>query len=461
MLSIPITSITEGDRGRIDYGDIEPLKQSIRDHGLLQPIVLQPVDDKTYRLIAGGRRFRALQELGYTMLYHGVSGDPDRPGFLLKHEMPELSKELDLQIAELAENLCRKDLDWREELEMLVKAYRRAKREAALKGEKMLMTTFASMVGCNYHDLKAAEAVYDHFKENPALYANCTSIRGAFSQKLRLEAVEVAKKAGDRIKGYVAPTVVVMQKDEVVVREQERVKVKLNLHLGDGIEWMNSLPAGSINLILTDPDYGVNPELMGFVQDVAEGVVQETVEQSLADLHRFIEAAWRLLPDDGWLVLWYDLDHHEKLQRKLLDVGFKPQRWPLIWHKTNFQSNQAPQFNFCKDIEYACIARKGNATLNFTQTTSVFRCPPLANKSVFSHPFAKPLQVWTWILSAIATSGETMLDPFAGCGTSVCAAIRYGLVPYAAEVQAQHFGTLKLNVMDTYRDLFKGNVEFV
>lgn len=57
---IETSTIIVGNRYRKDYGDLEALKFSIKHIGLLQPIVI----DSDNRLVCGGRRLKAFQELG-------------------------------------------------------------------------------------------------------------------------------------------------------------------------------------------------------------------------------------------------------------------------------------------------------------------------------------------------------------------------------------------------------------
>src|ERR1700756_1265583 len=53
-------------RQDVDPEALEELKASIRQAGLLQPVVVRPVPDGTgYELIAGERRLRACQSLGW------------------------------------------------------------------------------------------------------------------------------------------------------------------------------------------------------------------------------------------------------------------------------------------------------------------------------------------------------------------------------------------------------------
>lgn len=59
---LPIAAITIGPRHRRDIGDVSGLADSIKELGLLHPIVVNPDS----RLIAGERRLHACKMLGLT-----------------------------------------------------------------------------------------------------------------------------------------------------------------------------------------------------------------------------------------------------------------------------------------------------------------------------------------------------------------------------------------------------------
>ena len=48
----------------MDPQALEELAQSIRNHGVMQPIVVRPVEGGRYEIIAGERRWRASQQAG-------------------------------------------------------------------------------------------------------------------------------------------------------------------------------------------------------------------------------------------------------------------------------------------------------------------------------------------------------------------------------------------------------------
>jgi len=103
--TLPIKSITFPASQPRRYFDPEKLRQlteSIRQHGILEPILVRPSSkDGLYELVAGERRFRAAQEIGLDSVPVTIR---------------ELSDEEALQLA-LVENLQREDLNPVEETE--------------------------------------------------------------------------------------------------------------------------------------------------------------------------------------------------------------------------------------------------------------------------------------------------------------------------------------------------------
>lgn len=90
--TIPVADVVVGERARREYGDLTSLMDSIREHGLLQPIGLSPGN----HLLFGGRRLEAVKRLG--LLDVPVTRPETRTDVL------------SLLKAERDENTCRKDM---------------------------------------------------------------------------------------------------------------------------------------------------------------------------------------------------------------------------------------------------------------------------------------------------------------------------------------------------------------
>ena len=107
LLLVPIEKIYRDEqqpRKEFDEEKISELAQSIKENGLIQPLILSIRDNDTYTIVAGERRWRASQEANLKII----------PSLLL----PE---DLDKDEISLIENIQREDLKISEE----AKAYQR------------------------------------------------------------------------------------------------------------------------------------------------------------------------------------------------------------------------------------------------------------------------------------------------------------------------------------------------
>lgn len=92
---IPLDEIeTNPEQPRTSVGDLKELARSIEAKGVLEPLLVRPIGDSRYRIIAGERRFRAAMEAGLTEVP------------CIEFDVPENEV---IEIA-LIENLHRKDL---------------------------------------------------------------------------------------------------------------------------------------------------------------------------------------------------------------------------------------------------------------------------------------------------------------------------------------------------------------
>lgn len=98
LASLPVSAIEPlpgQPRQRFDEAALEELAQSIAQRGVIQPVIVTPVGEGRYRLVAGERRWRAAQKARL-------------------HEIPAIVRELDqreIMALALIENLQREDLN--------------------------------------------------------------------------------------------------------------------------------------------------------------------------------------------------------------------------------------------------------------------------------------------------------------------------------------------------------------
>lgn len=128
---LPLDQIEpDPDQPRKTLGDLEPLAESIRQHGILQPIVVSAVEGSDrYRIIAGERRYRAA----------GMAGLESVPAIVRTMEDQQRME------AQLVENLQRRDLSPIEE----ATAYQRLMTEFGLSQRELAERTGRSATAIN------------------------------------------------------------------------------------------------------------------------------------------------------------------------------------------------------------------------------------------------------------------------------------------------------------------------
>lgn len=160
----PITApagqnLTEMDLARIKPNPFQPRKvfkeeylqelaSSIKEHGILQPLVVVPMNDGNYQIIVGERRWRASQLAGLTKV-----------PVIIRDAMEEQQK---LELA-LIENIQRHNLDAIEEAQayqQLIDQYKMTQEEVARKVGKG-RTTVTNMIRLLNLPLKIQRAIAD------------------------------------------------------------------------------------------------------------------------------------------------------------------------------------------------------------------------------------------------------------------------------------------------------------
>ena len=211
---------------------------------------------------------------------------------------------------------------------------------------------------------------------------------------------------------------------------------------GDCIEVMNSLPAGSVDLIFADPPY--NLQLKGELHRPDNSMVDAVNDHwdqfaSFASYDRFtrdwLAAARRLLKPNG--ALWVIGSYHNifRVGTALQDQGF----WLLndvVWRK----SNPMPNFrgkrltNAHETLIWASRDESSKYTFNYealkelndgVQMRSDWVIPLCTGGERLkdangdkAHPTQKPEALLHRILVATTHPGDVVLDPFFGTGTT-------------------------------------------
>lgn len=462
---IPAKSIDTSDRIRGDYPNLDRLAESIRSHGLMQP----PVVNTANKLIAGGRRFKAMTEL---------LGCTEIPVIFL-----ETLNEAHLRILEVEENVQREAISWQDTCKAIKRIHQSNLVDALTSGRKWTQYSTGALLNRSQADVSNALLLAACLESNDKDITSAATPTDALRILLQRRELEVTKSLaaqaipnfsstpltaierpvidpstllstfGAATLGTTSPT----QSPTTLPEASPSLVIPLSQCIAnsDALTWLHDHPA-CCDHIVTDIPYGIemsNLQQENTGMNVSSTAAEHDVTSNIALMDSMFPLFYSALRESGFAVLWCDISHWERLTTNALAAGFKVQRWPLIWFKTSSCLNQAASYNFTKNFEIALVLRKGTAQLTTPQSSSVF-VSDNTGAATYGHPFAKPTALWSWIYSAITLRGQRVLDPFAGSGSASCSAVLSGLTPLAVELNPDHFARLRLNLSDTYSKLF-------
>ncbi|MBQ8568050.1 MAG: ParB/RepB/Spo0J family partition protein [Oscillospiraceae bacterium] len=163
-------------RKRFDEAEIQNLADSIREHGLIQPITVRSITDGRYQIVAGERRWRACKMAGVS-------------------EIPIIVKELsDEETAKIAliENVQREDLNPIEE----ATAYKQLMEQYGATQEEIarLVGKSRSVIANAVRLLNLPEKVQDMLRTNSISVGHAKALAAINDEEFM---IEVAKRAAE------------------------------------------------------------------------------------------------------------------------------------------------------------------------------------------------------------------------------------------------------------------------
>ncbi len=489
--TIPVKSIKIGDRMRKDLGDLHSLAVSIKERGLIQPIVLDP----NFNLIAGERRLRAHELLGLEEI-----------DYVLYNETSEsVRKEI-----EFCENFWRKNMSWTEECLGILDIYRIKKKEGALAGitehwHLVVSNMFGMSVGTVNYIIVVARKLEEELSlpEDKRKYHQFQSAAEAYrlgilaerndadrSRLAELSKLQVNTAEQDEETQLIVEEVTELRQDPVLL-DAERTRYESNplnvvpfdvyweekQRLAD--EQRNTIYLSNrlINCdcisfmlhpdntkrfdhIITDPPYGIDMDNLnqqnthGGMRDLDRVEDAHQVEENEELLSRFFPAAFQCTKDNAFVVVCGDFMQWQYMYNLATNAGFAVQRWPLVWRKVNQPvMNNCASYNTTKDYEIIMVCRKPGATLSAKRNSSIIDASNVQATKETGHPFAKPYELTNELLRLVSLEGQTILEPFAGCGSLVIEMIKTNRHVVAIEKETHHFNQMLENVKRYYLSL--------
>jgi site-specific DNA-methyltransferase (adenine-specific) len=182
------------------------------------------------------------------------------------------------------------------------------------------------------------------------------------------------------------------------------------LYCADCMDILPQLPEGCVDLVLTDPPYGIalaNHDQTGQFRKLRDWSIENdgNLDAAIAVAEwcnvRDIPVAMFASPDKPIPGKW---------------------RSRLVWHKHGLGLGGDPSTCWRRDWELIQI--RGNRPLNGGRDSAVLRHE--IRPSEFLHPCQKPVSLLEYLILKLSQPNDLILDPFSGSGTTAVACKRLG-----------------------------------
>jgi len=180
---------------------------------------------------------------------------------------------------------------------------------------------------------------------------------------------------------------------------------------GDCVRVLPTLPAASVDFILTDPPYliGYRPRDGRTVRGDDNGA---WLKPAFAQMHRMLKA-------DGFCFSFYGWPHADRFMEAFRAAGFRP-----VGH-FSFPKGYASSVGHVR-CQHECgyLLAKGNPSRPQQPLGDVIPWSDYTGNKL--HPTQKPVSVLLPLIETYSGARETVLDPFAGSGSTLLAARMLG-----------------------------------
>lgn len=215
---------------------------------------------------------------------------------------------------------------------------------------------------------------------------------------------------------------------------------------------MSSTPPHSVDLILTDPPYG----LVSILKDrktsncsIREDYIRhqdwdDIKEFQLGDLlDGFFKSAKRVLKDTGQMIVFTSFTYAGLVEELGMKNGFHHKCFG-VWHKTNpiplnmdkrFLSSCECFVHFTNKTRTSTFNNNKKALHNHIEMPITSR----SEKKHGKHAAQKPVALMEYFIKTLTNEGDTVMDPFMGSGTTGVAAKKLNRNFVGVELEKEYF----------------------
>jgi DNA modification methylase len=183
--------------------------------------------------------------------------------------------------------------------------------------------------------------------------------------------------------------------------------VDITLHLGDCLGFLSSLQSGGVDVVITDPPYGIGESSVKNSTRSKMVSVKNSTRSKMVSVKNYGEYLWDKKLSREYIDAILRVGKHQVIFGGNYYADWLPpsSSW-IVWDKLN-------SGDFA-DCELAWTSHKKAIRKFAYMWNGCFKQKPEER----FHPTQKPLSLMLWVVENYSKLGDTVLDPFMGSGTT-------------------------------------------
>lgn len=223
----------------------------------------------------------------------------------------------------------------------------------------------------------------------------------------------------------------------------------MNLFQKDAVEWLKTLPSGSVDLFITDPPYE-SLEKHRKVGTTTRLKVSKASSNEWFDIfpnERFeslLTEIYRVLKNNRHFYIFCDQETMFYLKPIGEKVGFKFWK-PIVWDKMAIGMG----YHYRAKYEFILFFEKGKRKLKNLGIPDILPAKRIRN----GYPTEKPVELIDILICQSSLEGEIIADPFFGSGSAMISAKKLGRKPIGCDISSSAHSYIRNKLLDLEKSL--------
>ena len=222
----------------------------------------------------------------------------------------------------------------------------------------------------------------------------------------------------------------------------------IQLYRGDCLQEIKKIPDKSVDLVLTDPPYGIDFQSAWRTEKEKRYAKIANDKKPFID---FIKEIPRVVKETGAVIVFSRWDVQQKFMDEMERCDMKP-KGVLIWHKGGGGMGDLKK-SWAADYETAIYwAGEKFEFQHGRPGSSVIKSAKVPTEKI-KHPNEKPVDLLRFIISETCPMGGTVLDCFMGSGSTGEAAKKSGRDFIGIELDAKYYEMAKQRILKSHEQI--------